>query len=106
MNELYFGESFAMNSAAEWKVYDATVIRLKEISLGYEIPKSFLEKTPFGSIHFSFTGRNLWYKAPNVPEYTNFDPELNGFGATNTQGIEFSSVPSVRRYGFNLKVSF
>ncbi len=106
MNDLYFGESFAINSAREWQVYDATVVRLKEISLGYDIPKSLLSKTPFGSASFSITGRNLWFNAPNVPEHTNFDPEINGFGATNTQGIEFASVPSVRRYGFNLKVSF
>lgn len=106
MNDLYFGESFGINSAREWQVYDATVIRLKEISLGYEIPKSLINKTPFGSVHFSVTGRNLWFNAPNVPKYTNFDPEINGFGSTNTQGIEFASVPSVRRYGFNLKVTF
>ena len=106
MNELYFGESFGINSAREWQVYDATVIRLSEISLGYELPNRLLKNTPFGSAHLSVTGRNLWYHAPHVPKYTNFDPEVNGFGSTNTQGIEFASVPSVKRYGFNLKVTF
>ena len=54
----------------------------------------------------TLTGRNLWYNAPNVPEYTNFDPEVNGFGSTNTQGIEYASAPTTRRFGVNLNVTF
>ena len=95
-----------VNSAGEWNVYDATVIRLREIAVGYELPKKLLSKTPFGSISISLTGRNLWYFAPNVPEYTNFDPEVNAYGSDNTQGIEYSIAPSVKRYGVNLKFTF
>jgi hypothetical protein len=106
MNDLYFGESFAINAGGEWIVYDATVVRLREIAIGYELPKKLLSKTPFGSISISLTGRNLWFYAPNIPEYTNFDPEVNAYGADNIQGIEYTIAPSVRRYGVNLKFSF
>lgn len=106
MNDLYFGETFAINAAGEWNVFDGTVWRLREISLGYEFPKSLLDKTPFGSLYLSATGRNLWFFAPNIPKYCNFDPEVNGYGATNTQGVEYTVAPSVRRFGFNLRVSF
>jgi TonB-linked SusC/RagA family outer membrane protein len=106
VNDLYFGESFAINSAGYWNVYDGTTYRLRELSLGYDLPKSLLSKTPFGGIMISVTGRNLWYWAPNVPEHTNFDPDVNGYGSSNVQGVEYTSAPSVKRIGFNLKLTF
>ncbi len=111
-NDLYFspntgnGATFAINTASEWNVYDATVYRLREVTLGYEFPKSLFNKLPIGSAILTFTGRNLWYLAPNFPKYTRFDPEVNSFGATTTQGIELSAAPTTKRYGVNLKVTF
>lgn len=110
-NDLYFAsdgnhETFGINGAAEWAVYDATVYRLREVTLGYTIPKTLYQKTPIGSINISVSGRNLWYYTPHMPKYANFDPETNSFGASNVQGIELSGAPSVRRYGLNLTVTF
>jgi TonB-linked SusC/RagA family outer membrane protein len=111
-NDLYFspnstnGATFAINTATEWNVYDATVYRLREVTLGYEIPKSMFKKLPIGSATISLSGRNLWYLAPNFPKYTHFDPEVNSFGSTSTQGIELSAAPTTKRYGVNLKVTF
>ncbi len=105
-NDLYFGNSFAINSATEWNVYDATVYRLREVTLGYEVPKKLFSKIPIGSITVTLTGRNLWYIAPNFPKYTRFDPEVNSFGSTSTQGIELSGAPTTKRYGVNLNVTF
>lgn len=109
MNDIYFqtaGGSLAINSADENSVFDATVIRLSEVSLGYSLPKSILSKTPFGSASITLTGRNLWYNAPNFPKYTNYDPETTSFGTNNYQGIEYNTAPSVKRYGVNLQLSF
>ncbi|MFZ6014200.1 MAG: TonB-dependent receptor domain-containing protein, partial [Bacteroidota bacterium] len=106
VNDMYFGETFAVNSADEWNVFDATVFRLREVSLGYQLPQSLLSKTPFGSASITFTGRNLWYKAPNAPKHSNFDPETSTFGTQNAQGFEFDNVPSVRRFGVNLRLTF
>jgi TonB-linked SusC/RagA family outer membrane protein len=100
------GATFAINTPAEWSVYDGTVYRLREVTLGYEFPKSLFSKLPIGSVTLSFTGRNLWYLAPNMPKYTNFDPEVNSFGATSTQGVELSAAPTTKRYGINLAVTF
>jgi TonB-linked SusC/RagA family outer membrane protein len=104
-NDLYFGETFVFG-ASEWIVYDATVYRLREVTLGYEIPKKVFKKLPIGSITLTVTGRNLWYLAPGFPKYTNFDPEVNSFGSTSTQGIEFQAAPTTKRYGINLNVTF
>ena len=110
-NDLYFAsggasETFGINAATEWDIFDATVYRLRILTFGYNIPKSFYSKWPVGSIAISLSGNNLWYYAPHVPKYTNFDPETGSFGNTNAQGIELSSAPTVRRYGVNLIVTF
>ncbi|HEY4322943.1 MAG TPA: SusC/RagA family TonB-linked outer membrane protein [Mucilaginibacter sp.] len=105
-NDLYFGESFGSNAASEYSIFDATVYRLREITVGYTFPKSLYSKVPIGSINLSISGHNLWYYAPHVPKHTNFDPETNSFGNSNIQGLEFNSSPSVRRYGINLSVTF
>lgn len=110
MNELYFSPSgsntFGINSVDEAKIYDGTVYRLRELSLTYDLPTKLLEKTPFGRVSFGFIANNLWYFAPNVPKYTNFDPETTSFGSGNLQGIEVSAAPTAKRYGFRLNVSF
>jgi len=111
-NDLYFSAggpsgSFGINSATEWSVYDATVFHLREVTLGYDIPKTLLKKVPaIKGVTLSLSGRNLWHLAPNMPKYTNFDPEVNSFGSTAVQGIELSAAPTTRRIGFNINVTF
>jgi TonB-linked SusC/RagA family outer membrane protein len=109
-NDLYFsptgGNTFAINTASEMSVYDATVYRLRELAVGYNIPKSVFKKLPIGSMTFTVTGRNLWFLAPGFPKYTNFDPEVNTYGATNVQGFEFSAAPTSKRIGVNLNITF
>jgi len=104
-NDLYFGNSFAINGASEWGVYDATVLRLTNVSLSYQIPKKLLANIFISGLTITFSAHNLWFYAPHVPKYTNFDPEINGYGNSNVQGIEYSNAPSVRRYGVNLRIT-
>ena len=109
-NDIFFQpgntRSFFVNGQDDMSVFDGTVIRLREISLGFTFPKKLLDRTPFGNASLTFTGRNLWYFAPNIPHSLNLDPERNGFGATNTQGIEYATAPQSKRYGVNLNVTF
>jgi len=105
-NDQWFGETFGVNAANEWSVYDASVFRVREVGLTYQFPKALLAKTPFGSLSLGLTGRNLFYKAPGFPKSVNFDPETSTFGSGNAQGFDYLNAPSVRRIGFNLKVTF
>ncbi|WP_273565932.1 SusC/RagA family TonB-linked outer membrane protein [Maribacter halichondriae] len=91
---------------AEGKIYDASVLRLQEVSLGYSLPKKFLEKTPFGSLTFTLQGFNLWYDAYNTPDGANFDPNVAGVGVGNGRGFDFLNGPSTRRYGMSVKMTF
>ncbi len=110
-NDLFFSTSsiaasFAINGHDAYNVWDGTVYRLREVSLGYDLPKNIVSKLKLTAISLSFSARNLWYLAPNVPKYTNYDPEVNAFGAGVLQGVELSSAPSTKRFGFNLNVTF
>lgn len=111
-NDLYFAGtagqgSFAINSADEFSVYDGTTFRLREISLGYSLPKKLFVKNKFISeVNISLTAHNLWFYAPNVPKYTRYDPEVNSYGSSIIQGIELETAPTTKRFGFNINVTF
>jgi len=103
----HFSNGWGAYGADIVNVYDGTVIRLREVSLGYTIPKSLLAKTPFGSARISMSGRNLWWKAPNVMQDLNLDPEfLSEASDSNIQGFEYGATPTTKRYGFNLSLTF
>ncbi len=102
----WFTDSFGVTSFTDVHVFDASVVRLREVSLGYSLPKGLLEKTPFGSAAITFSGRNLWYKAPNFPKVLNFDPETAASSGSNSQGLDFMGVPSTKRYGVSLNFTF
>jgi outer membrane receptor protein involved in Fe transport len=109
-NDFYFFDGWAAGGADWVSVYDRTTIRLREVALSYRFPTSLLEKTPFGSARISFSGRNLWYNAPNFPKELDFDPEVSGLGAGDisgaAQGFDFMGIPATRRYGVNLNLTF
>ena len=110
-NDLFFSTSsiagsFAINGHDEFNVFDGTVYRLREITLGFDLPKNIVRKLKLSNVFLGLSGRNLWYLAPNVPKYTNYDPEANSLGNGNLQGIELSAAPTTKRFGFNINVTF
>jgi TonB-linked SusC/RagA family outer membrane protein len=104
-NEFWFNGPMGFGSD-EGAIFDATWVRLREVSLGYTLPKNLMEKTPVGSVSVSLTGRNLWFVTPNLPKDTGIDPETSGQGAGNLQGIIENYVPNTKSYGINLRVTF
>ena len=86
---------------AEEFIYDGTFIKLRELTLAYNLPKTMLEKLPFTRMTFSLVGRNLFFIHKNTP---GFDPEAT-FNSSSNQGIEAFAFPSTRSYGFNLNFS-
>jgi len=57
-------------------------------------------------VTLSVTGNNLWMFAPNVPEHSGFDPNVNSLGVGNARGFEYLTGPSARRFGGKLRVRF
>tara|TARA_X000001036_G_C20688442_1_gene808526 strand:+ start:139 stop:3426 length:3288 start_codon:yes stop_codon:yes gene_type:complete len=106
--QTYMGDSFfrAYFYANEGGVFDASVLRLREVSLAYVLPKTWLEKSPFGSAALTISGENLWYNAPNFPVGTNFDPEISSTGVGNGRGFDFRTAPTAKKYGMTLNLTF
>ena len=102
--DLYFNNKGF--GADEVSVYDATNIRLREVSLGYKFPKRLLENTPLGNLTIRIIGQNLWYKAVNFPDGLNFDPEVSSLGVGNGQGFDYLTGPTAKRYGFSINMTF
>lgn len=89
--------------SAESYIYDATVYRLRELSIGYKLPDSILDNIPIGSASVTLVGRNLWFWAPNLPH---LDPEVSTYGAGNVQGVEQYAPPTVKNLGVNVRLTF
>ena len=89
--------------AGEVFTYSATNIRLREVVIGYNIPKSFFQKLPFQSASLAFSGRNLFFFKNNAK---GFDPELVVGTSNRSVGIEAFSPPTTRTFGVNLNLSF
>ena len=105
-NATYYFDNIGFSGQNENLIFDASVIRLKEVSLSYSMPKKWLDNTPFGSLSVTATGYNLWYDAYNAPKGTNWDPNVAGIGIGNGRGFDFLNGPSSKRFGLSVKASF
>lgn len=90
-------------NVAEEFLYDASFIKLKEISLGYSFPKSLLKKTPFTNLKVAFVGRNLCYLMSHTPGTS---PEGGYDTSMFSQAFDFTSIPYTRTLGFSISVGF
>lgn len=106
--QVYAGDEFftAYFGADEGGVFDGTVIRLRQVSLAYVLPQKLVKKTPFGRLGLTISGENMWYNAPNFPEYINFDPEVLSLGVGNGRGFDLRSAPTAKKYGITLNATF
>ena len=84
-------------------IYDASYVKLREITLGYTFPNKFLKKTPFKRAKLSLVGRDLWTIYRNTPQ--GIDPEA-GTTSGNGQGIEYGSFLPTRTLGININLGF
>lgn len=84
-------------------VYDASYVKLREVTISYKLPASlFGGKNFIKGATFSAVGRNLWIISKNLP-YA--DPE-DGLTSGNLSGWQSGVYPSVREIGGSLKFSF
>ena len=91
----------------ENSIYDASVMRLREVSLSFVAPKSFLNGTPFGNASLTLSAQNIWHYAWNTPSGTNFDPEVISYGAgSNARGFDEMTGPTAKKYGATLSLTF
>ena len=98
--EGYYNEVAGRNGILQEYIYDATNVRLQELSLGYTLPKKWLANK--ARLTASLVGRNLWMIYNKAP----FDPEATASTGTYNQGSDIFMMPSLRSFGFSLRLEF
>ena len=98
----YYGQYYNRANEAT-SIFDASYVKLRQVSLSYNFSKRFAEKIKAENIKLGIILNNvlLFTDNPNV------DPELNAVqGRRFVYGVDDMSLPSSRSYGINLNVNF
>ncbi len=100
-NEYYWqniGGSFVGPSSTA--VFDGSYVRISQINLCYELPKSIVRKAHFTRIALTAYATNpvLWTKYPGV------DPSTSLAGPANGQGLDYFNNPGTKSYGLRLNL--
>ncbi|SDL81864.1 SusC/RagA family TonB-linked outer membrane protein [Siphonobacter aquaeclarae] len=91
------------NATKDYFFEDASFLRLRNVSLGFELGKIF--RLPyFKKCQLVLTGRNLF----TVTKYTNFDPEVSSGTANSSydRGVDNSTLPNIKSYQVGLNIGF
>lgn len=99
----YYRTNLGTKFYDEW-VYDASYIKIRELSLGYNFDAKLLSKTPFKAIKLSAVARNpvmIWQKAPK-----GVDPSELSSGSSAISWIEKGELQTVRSFGLTLNLKF
>lgn len=83
---------------SEFYMYDATVVRLREASIGYTLP---ISSNVIKSMRVSLTGRNLVYFYKKAP----YDPELTMSTGNGLSGVDVFNQPATRNVGFMVNLT-
>jgi len=82
---------------------DGSYIRVKTITLAYELPQAIMDRLNMDKVRLYVTGQNLF----TFTDYSGFDPEVGSFGMDNTRmGYDFGSYPSVKTMIFGASLNF
>ena len=85
-------------SGSTLSYFDASFIKLRNISLGYDLPNSITEKLGMKKLKVSISGQNLWF----ITDYETFDPEISEDAGNLGSGV----VPSNKMYSLSLSATF
>lgn len=96
----------SLRSSSRW-IFDGSFARLKNISLGYNLPKSIIRPIGLENARIYFSGQNIL----TLTKFRGYDPEVNynSEGTTNSNrnlGYDFASYPNAKSYTMGLKLTF
>ncbi|MDO5035693.1 MAG: SusC/RagA family TonB-linked outer membrane protein [Porphyromonas sp.] len=87
----------------EDNLFDATNIRLRHLSVNYNLPQKWLEGSAVQGAKVGFSANNLWM----IKSYLNgVDPESVFATGTNAVGLEALAPPTTRSYYINFSINF
>jgi hypothetical protein len=86
-------------------IEDASWVRLRSLSLSYNLPAKWLTSTKvLKGASISLTGNNLWLST----KFSGFDPESSSFnaGSNASEGFSGFTYPGVRSYLATVNIQF
>ena len=86
-------------TSSRW-VYDASYIKLKNISLTYTFPESLLNRVKVHSLDIYVSAQNIW----TITDYPGYDPEVTNATNAITQGLETGTIPNPKTYTIGLRL--
>lgn len=99
----YVYENTYNNYLSSRFVEDGSYIRLKNVSLGYNLPKVWVSRVKLANVRIYASATNLW----TYTKYAGPDPEVSTLdGSTAAQGIDFNTLPQVKNVMAGLTVTF
>lgn len=104
LDDAYYRDANVFNNIADVIVQDASWIRLRNISLGYDVPKRLFSNSRFiQSANVSVTGSNFILHTP----FKGYDPQSTSFGSGyNVYGFTGSNIPNYSSFIFALNLTF
>ncbi len=92
-----------VGAVTEHYTYDATNIRLRELSIGYSLPRKWFTNASWvKGVDVSLIGRNLFFFVNKAP----YDPDSIITTGNGLQAVDAFGMPSLRSFGFNVKLNF
>jgi len=100
MPRLSYGDPSGNNRFSDRWIEDGSFVRLRNITLSYELPTSLTKKAYLKTVTFFVTGENLltWTK------YTGLDPEFNSLNDGLLYGVDGGSMPVTRSYSAGIRI--
>ncbi|MCL6103658.1 MAG: TonB-dependent receptor, partial [Bacteroidetes bacterium] len=83
-------------------IFDASYVKLRELTISYDLPKSLISKLYLSNASIGFVGSNLWIISKNLPHA---DPEASQ-GSGNIQGWQSGVMPGTKNLGFTINLQF
>jgi len=104
---VFLGSSYSGTNSSSRYLQDASYLRIKMISLGYNLPSSVLERMKLRSVRIYASASNLY----TWTNYSGWDPEVNFLGTNRSttstniqQGYDFYTAPQARTVTFGIRV--
>lgn len=91
------GKSFINSSRY---VYDASFMKVKNLSFSYHVPETMLKKVGVSNLEIYVSGQNIF----TITKYPGYDPEVNNAQNAVTQGLEMGVIPNPRTYTFGFRL--
>lgn len=100
--ETFWNRVGGATGVAEEFLYKRTNVKMREMSLGWTLPRAWMDTSPFEGVKVSLVGRDLFYFYKDAPVAAE-----SAFSRKDSdQAFEYAPLPPIRSMGFSLNVKF